>query len=89
MAAWMGRAPVVAALLAAAAAPDARDWAAKTPLHLAARNGHTDVLAALLTAGAASEAVDVHGHTPAALAAAEGHSSALRRAQELARAPRL
>ena len=43
--------PIIKALLAAGAAPDARDYCGRTPAHDAASYGHVEGLAALLDAG--------------------------------------
>lgn len=64
VAAGSGSEPLVAALLAAGADPNAPDYARQTPLHAAARAGSVDVCKVLLTAGASVNAADARGSTP-------------------------
>jgi ankyrin repeat protein len=71
-------APVLAALLAAKADPNAADGDGMTPLHWAAKQGDADAVQALLAAGASPHARNKAKLTPRGVAAAEGAKECVR-----------
>jgi len=78
LAAFVGDAPAVEALLARGARVDARSDRGLTALMYAAGRGHLDVVRALLSAGAAVDARDHGGHTPLLFAANAGRDEVAR-----------
>lgn len=78
IAAEMGHAEVVEALLQSQARVDSLTSSGKTPLMLAAKNGHGDVCAVLLRYGASVELMDTEElFTPLMHASLFGHASAV------------
>lgn len=61
-------------LLESGANPNARDYDARSLLHISAMNGHVGVVEVLLAFGADLTPIDAHGKTPAEYAEMKGHT---------------
>lgn len=61
-------------LLENGANPNARDYDARSLLHISAMNGHVGVVEVLLAFGADPTPIDAHGKTPAEYAEMKGHT---------------
>lgn len=74
LAAFLGEAPIVTALLARGADVAAVNTRGMTSLMLAASQGHTEIVTALLAKSAKVNAIDSGGHTALMFAANNGHA---------------
>ena len=77
MAATLGDAKSIVALVAEGAPLEAQEKRGLTPLHTAAMQGHVEAIGALVDAGAVLEAQTKEGQTPLDLAAMFGHTKAI------------
>jgi|GEM_PF-1652187 len=78
LAARVGSAPLVRALVDAGAAVDAPAWAGRTPLTLAAAAGHAPVVRALIAAGADPATTETTGLSTLHVVASEGTPEGIR-----------
>ena len=88
-AAWRGDAAAIRQLLAAGAAPEARDGHGRTPLHVATFGSHRDAIRALVDGGAATGALENDRYDAVTIASVADDEASLRLLLSLGASARL